>query len=341
MPFSSQIIKYDSLVDSNLIQYDVIHEFIINAGFEQFRIESIPGDASKRLYYRVYTLTKSLILMDASADIGSMQPFLNVDNLLLTTGIRAPIVIASDVSKGLLLLEDLGGWSFTRYLVKSPEKEMELYTSAVDVLLRFHSIGDSLQLPKQSVFILKQGIETFLDWYVKNKISVAIYKQVSDELYEIFDRLFPLLSNIRHGFVHGDFMADNLLVIEGLKGVEQVGVIDFQDAVLGSPAYDLVSLLEDARRDVDSDVVMKMKNRFISNIPELNKQNFENSYAILSAQRNLRIIGVFNRLNIRDGKPKYLGYLPRVWGYVMETLEHPLMFELKKWFIKYDLFEKQ
>ena len=103
----------------------------------------------------------------------------------------------------------------------------------------------------------------------------------------------------------------------------------------------MVSLLEDARRDVDSDVVINTKKRFVEKLPDLDKAAFDDAYAILSAQRNLRIVGVFTRLNVRDNKPKYLGYLPRVWGYVMETLEHPAMFELKHWFLKYDLFEKQ
>jgi aminoglycoside/choline kinase family phosphotransferase len=341
MPYRKNLKQYDDLNLNDLARHDAVHKFIINAGFEQFRIEAIPGDASKREYYRVHTLNDTYILMDTSSDFESLQPFMNMDNLLLTHGIRAPIIISSDIQQGLLLLEDFGDNSFTKYLKQSPEQELTLYNSAIDVLVATYKIGSDLKLPKQNKFLLNKGIETFLDWYVKNKIPAVIFNQVSSDLYQIFDKLYPRLPALKEVLVHRDYMADNLFWLEKGDGASRIGVIDFQDAILGSPAYDMVSLLEDARRDVDSDVVIAAKKRFLEKLPDLDKSAFDDAYAILSAQRNLRIIGVFTRLNVRDNKPKYLGYLPRVWGYVMETLEHPAMFELKHWFLKYDLFEKQ
>lgn len=333
--------QYDDLNISDLARQDYIHKFIIGAGFEQFRCESIPGDASKREYYRIYTVNNTYILMDSSANYESIQPFINMDNLLLTHGVRAPIIIATDQQNGLLLLEDLGQNSFTKFLKMHPDKEQELYDAAIDVLVKTYEIGSDLKLPKQNTQLLNNGISVFLDWYVKDKIPTVIFNQVSNELYQIFEKLYVRLASLNQVLVHRDYMADNLLWIEKGEGLQRVGVIDFQDAVVGSPAYDVVSLLEDARRDVSSDVVTAAKQRFIDKIPTMNTRAFEDSYAILGAQRNIRIIGVFNRLNLRDNKPKYLNYLPRIWEYIRQNLEHPALFELKVWFYKYDLIDKK
>ncbi len=333
--------QYDDLNHSDLSKQDKIHKFIINAGFEQFRVEAILGDASNREYYRIITLNNSFILMDDSADFDSLQPFINMDNLLLTNGIRAPIIIASDIEKGLLLLEDFGNDSYTKYLIKHPEDEIKLYENATDVLVKLYSLGSDMNLPIQNIQLLNKGIDSFLEWYVKSRIPSVIYREVSDELYRIFNKLYPQLSSLKKVLVLRDYMADNLFWLGDGADVRGVGVIDFQDAVLGSPVYDLVSLLEDARRDVDLRAVQAAKKRYLSMIPEIKEDTFNTSYAILSAQRNLRIIGVFHKLVIAYKKPKYGTYFPRIWGHIESNLDNPLMAELKNWFIKYDLFGKE
>jgi len=333
--------QYDDLNTSDLAKQDKIHQFLINAGIEQFRVESIPGDASNREYFRIHTVSNTYILMDDSADFDSLQPFINVDNLLLTHGIRAPIIMASDLENGFLLLEDLGSNSYTKYLMKCPNEEMMLYEQAVDVLVKLHTIGSEINLPAQNSILLSKGINSFLEWYVKPRISAAIYKEVSDELYQIFEKLYPKLSSLKKVFVHRDYMADNLFWLSNGENINSVGVIDFQDAIVGSPVYDLVSLLEDARRDVDFNVVKAVKKRYLTKMPDIDSADFNDCYAILSAQRNLRIIGVFHRLVLVMKKPKYAGFFPRIWGYIGDNLENPLMIELKNWFIKYDLFGKE
>jgi hypothetical protein len=117
----------------------------------------------------------------------------------------------------------------------------------------------------------------------------------------------------------------------------QVGLLDFQDAVMGSPAYDLVSLLEDARRDVSDEIVQRSLNRYLAALPTVKREELLHSYAILGMQRNLRIIGVFSRLNLYYNRPKYLQYLPRIWGYVRNGLENPALADIKKWFKKYNV----
>ncbi len=332
--------QYDDLNHSDLAKQDIIHKFIINSGFEQFRVEAIPGDASNREYFRIHTLTNSYILMDDSTDFDSLQPFINMDNLLLTTGVRAPIIVASDLENGLLLLEDFGNNSYTKYLATHPKDEIKLYEYATDVLVKLYSLGSEINLPQQNIQLLNKGISSFLEWYVKSRIPAVIFQEVSDELYKIFDRLYPKLNALKKVLVLRDYMADNLFWLDSEDGIKGVGVIDFQDAVIGSPVYDLVSLLEDARRDVDSKAVIAAKERYLSKIPEISKDDFNDSYTILSAQRNLRIIGVFHKLVIAHKKPKYSIYFPRIWGYIGNNLENPLMAELKNWFIKYDLFGK-
>ncbi len=133
-------------------------------------------------------------------------------------------------------------------------------------------------------------------------------------------------------FVHRDYHAQNLLWLPERKGVARVGLIDFQDAVAGTRAYDLVSLIEDARRDVAPEIAAAATERYLAAMPSRDEENFRAQMAVMAAQRNTKIAGIFARLAVRDGKPRYLAYLPRVWGYLNRDLEHPALAGLKAWY---------
>jgi aminoglycoside/choline kinase family phosphotransferase len=328
---------YDDFNLKDIVKQDEINHFIISAGFEQFRISCIPGDASRREYYRVVTLNQSYILMDASADFESVSPFINMDNFLLNSGIRAPVIIFADLSKGLVLLEDFGVNSFTKYLQKNHDRELELYNAATDLLIRTYRIKADLKLPVYNNVLLNKELQIFNDWFVKSRTHAAIHSRMKGELFQIFDRLYKQLGDLKPVLVYRDFMADNLFWLEKGSGDQRVGVIDFQDAVIGSPAYDLVSLLEDARRDVAQPIVKNCIERYLKGLPEIEKKSFEESYAILGVQRNMKIVGIFHRLHTRDKNSKYLNYLPRVWQHLNNNLKHPILSDLKDWFVRYDI----
>jgi len=340
MPLDNNNSELDNFDTTDLYKQSALHQFIISAGFEQFRLQAIPGDASNREYYRVITLNNTYILMDASRDLASIKPFINIDNLLLNNDVRAPVIMKSDEKLGFLLLEDFGKDSFTKFLAYKPEEEAELYSAAISVLGQFSKINYDLNLPVLNENKLNSELEIFTQWYVENKMPKGIASKITAELFSIFNELYTQLGVYRQGLVLRDFMADNLFWLGSSNEDGSVGVIDFQDAALGSPVYDLVSLLEDARRDVSKEVVMKCKSEFQEYHRNVGEDAFEYVYAILAAQRNIKIIGIFHRLNLRDNKPRYLDYLPRVWGHINNNLKSPVLKDLKNWFEKYDLLSK-
>lgn len=337
MTFSQNLMKSEESNQNDLVSINLIDKFLREAGIEHYRLIAIPGDASKRHYYRVISSDGCYILMDASKDHLSIAPFIEVASLLIRYEFSSPRICGQDIQTGLLLLEDLGDDIYTRVLEKDPSLEVHLYELAIDVLVKIFKENLHGALPELNAVILNQGVEIFAEWFVAKNIDKTHYAVAVDELYSIFTALYKNLKQLKSVVVLRDYHADNLLYLPKRAGTEQVGLLDFQDAVMGSPAYDLVSLLEDARRDVPEVVVQHALSRYLAALPTINQEELMQSYAILGMQRNLRIIGVFSRLSLYYNRPQYLKYLPRVWGYVKKGFDNPVLADIKAWFEKYSI----
>lgn len=308
-----------------------IETFLMEAGWEGAERSFLSGDASFRHYDRVRLNGQSAVLMDAPPDKEPVEPFLKVGGYLLDMGFAAPSILAKDNARGLLLLGDLGDYSFTKLLQESPKKELDIYKRAMDVLVALHRKGSSgFELPSYNRELLLDEALLFVDWYLKDVIPAKTFSQKREQFIRHWNAVFDALPFIPDVMVLRDYHADNLMYLSGKEGLESVGLLDFQDAVLGSPAYDVASLLEDARRDLQPETVQIALNYYLQQM-EWDKQQFMACYSVLAAQRNTKIIGIFNRLNKRDGKPRYLDYLPRVWQHLEHDIMHPLLRDYREW----------
>ncbi|TCM79996.1 aminoglycoside phosphotransferase family protein [Rhodovulum steppense] len=300
---------------------DVIAAFLSGAGWDGAARRPLAGDASNRRYERLTDGLRTAVLMDAPAERGEdVRPFLAIARHLSGLGLSAPTILAADPGAGLLLLEDLGDDLFARVAVRDPAQEETLYAAAVDLLAEMHRTPPPSGLGAYDAATMARLACLPFEWYLPgidapapDGSSEAFRAEIETMLAE---HAPPSVLILR------DYHAENLIWLPARQGVARVGLLDFQDALCGHPAYDLVSLLEDARRDVDPALQSRMRARYVAatgTAPDA----FERAYALLGAQRNLRILGVFARLCLRDGKPGYLPLLPRVWGHLMCDLSHP------------------
>lgn len=299
----------------------------------------VSADASFRSYERIISEKKSFILMDAPPAKEDIKPFINIDNYLRRRGFSAPEIYSKDEKNGFMLLEDLGDDSFTRVLAgKSPlsdkYNEYDLYSAAIDVLIQLDRSTLPQKTPDYDYELLKKECRLFIDWFLPNIGFDGDIQKSSDEYLEIWDELLNIKKVHDDVIVLRDYHADNLMWIPERVGVERVGLLDFQDAVIGSPVYDIVSLLEDARRDVTEETVKSVIKRYLDSRKTIHQEDFFAVYSTLAAQRNCKIIGIFARLAIRDNKPKYISYMPRVWKHLENDLKHPALKNLKAWMNK-------
>jgi aminoglycoside/choline kinase family phosphotransferase len=295
--------------------------FLERHGFGKATRTALAGDASARRYERLRGGPRPAILMHCPPQI-SVESFLHVANWLHRWRMSAPKVIAADAESGQVLLEDLGDDLFSRVLAQGGD-ERALYAAAVDLLVFLQSQAPPDDLPTYDDAWLLREASLLPEWYAPDAPA--------DDYRAIWEKLLPRARVGGAGFVYVDYHADNLLWLPEREGHARIGLLDFQDARLGPPAYDLVSLLEDARRDVPPDLARAMVERYLAARPDLDSQAFRAAYALLGAQRNAKILGLFSRLARRDGKPAYLSLLPRVAGHLKRDLEHPLLAPLRAW----------
>ena len=267
--------------------------------------------------------------MDAPPPKEDVRPFARVDRLLLSLGLSAPQPIALDEAAGLLLLEDFGDRTFTRMLADGAE-EAPLYRLAVEVLLALQgafseSLAEADALPPYDDARLLDEAALFVDWYLPAVSGQATSPAAREDYLETWRSVFPVARAVPQSLVLRDYHVDNLMVLDRREGIAACGLLDFQDAVIGPVTYDLVSLLEDARRDVGPEVAEESLRRYLEARPDLDREAFEASYAVLGAQRNAKIIGIFTRLWKRDGKPGYLPHIARVWRLLEGDLRHPAL----------------
>ncbi|MEO1292076.1 MAG: phosphotransferase [Pseudomonadota bacterium] len=321
----------------------IIDAFLSASGWQGVTRAPLAGDASNRRYERLSHPEKGpAVLMDAPPWRGEdVRPFVTVTEIVRRLGLSAPEVYAGDPASGLLLLEDLGDDLLARVIAGGTAEE-PLYKAAIDLLVALHDrpvsdvVGAGGQpLPPYDLATLLREVRLVTAWYCR---GAAGRRDEDRDLSTALERtIAPLLSDVaaaRDALVLRDYHAENLLWLPAREGHARVGLLDYQDALIGHPAYDLVSLLEDARRDVPKAVAAAMIERYLSARPSLDPQAFRAAYACLGAQRNLKIVGIFARLWLREGKDRYLDLIPRVWGYLQEDLAHPALAPLRAFVVE-------
>lgn len=230
----------------------LIQNFLEEHYLSHARREKLMSDASFRRYERLYDKDRTLMLMDAPPPREDVGPFIHIDHYLSKRGFSAPQIYASNVEHGLLLLEDFGTHSFTSLLKdENPEREIELYRAATDVLIQLGRETLPKKIPGFNDELMLRECQLFVDWYLPNIEGIMLGDEDKEDYMNIWQMLLHSKPAAKDAVVLRDYHADNLMWLANREGYQRVGLLDFQDAVIGSPVYDLVSLLEDARRDVN------------------------------------------------------------------------------------------
>ncbi|MGN6850001.1 MAG: aminoglycoside phosphotransferase family protein [Sphingomicrobium sp.] len=303
-------------------------DFLAASGWAGAEILPLAGDASFRRYFRVVQGSRTAVLMDAPPPHEDPQPFIAVAEWLISRGLTAPEILARDLDKGLLLLGDFGSARLRETLDTDPARERELYELATDVLVELHRHPPMANLKPHGLVQWLEELKLFTEWYcpaVGANVDVSAYQRAWREVLESVanDGLGPVT-------VLRDYHAENIMLVEGREGISHFGLLDFQDALAGHPAYDLASVLEDARRDVPLEIERGMIDRYVAATGH--GEAFERAYWALAAQRNTRILGVFTRLWKRDNKPGYRRFQPRMWGLLERDLAQPHLAPVRDWF---------
>jgi aminoglycoside/choline kinase family phosphotransferase len=286
----------------------------------------LAADASFRRYDRIICNNKACVLMDAPPPQEDVRPFTLMTHWLRSQALHAPELLAEDAEQGFLLLEDLGDLSFKKHIATAVQDEWRLYKAAIDVLLRLRDAEPLPAIASYDHATYRRELEVFTDWYLPE-----IGKEpLKADFLALWDELLNAHSLKQNNMVLRDYHAENLMWLPDADDHHKVGLLDYQDALIGDAAYDLVSLLKDARRDVSPETAERSFHYYIEQSGE-NAEDFACRYAILGAQRNLKIIGIFNRLARRDGKAHYLELLPRVWAHLNHDLTHPALADVQKW----------
>ena len=309
-----------------MIPPDTAPAFLARHGWGGARIAPLAGDASFRRYFRVHADDGSTaVLMDAPPEKEDSRPFLAIGRQLHDMGFSAPQALATELDIGLVLLEDFGDDRVGPVLVREPGRERAVYETAVDILAALHQLPAGPVPPYAEPELLREA-RLFPDWYLPamNITEASGYDAAWAPLWAAVRAEPPVL-------VLRDYHADNLMLIDrpGLRGL---GLLDYQDALAGHPAYDLASLLQDIRRTVSPALEAAMIDRYLAARPGVDGAAFRTAYAILAAQRNIKILGVFTRLYVRDGKAGYPAFHPRLWELVTRNLADPALAPVADWF---------
>lgn len=330
----------------------LIITFLKTAGWSEAERDPIAGDASSRAYERLALGKKKAVLMNAPFETSNdlyktkaklagsdPQAFICLATALTRRGFSAPNILAADLDSGLLLLEDLGADLFAQILEREPRKERELYSEAVSCLAALYrsSFAESLQahganwqVRSYDTDALQAEADLFLEWYIP-EFDAPLSQAAKTKWYTIWKNAFTCLDANAPGLALRDFHAENIFWLPERTATAKVGLIDFQDALFAHPSYDLVSLLEDARRDVDRHMVDDLIKQFCTEAGIKDDDKFRTAYAVMGAQRNAKILGIFVRLAKQDGKQHYLDMIPRVAAHFVSDLSLPVFEPMREW----------
>ncbi len=304
-----------------------VNEFLDAAGWGGARITPLADDASFRRYFRVKAGARDAVLMDAPPPHEDPRPFIAVAEWLVREGFAAPRVFAKDLTLGLALIDDFGDVRMREAIDADARLETPLYRDVVDLLLELHQ-RPAMALATYDRATYHREVALFADWYcpaLDLAVDTVGFMAAWDAvLSTVIDEPSPNVTVLR------DYHAENIMLIDGETPVARLGLLDFQDALAGHAAYDLVSVLQDARRDVSPELEAEMLAYYQRHHPLSSR--FEDCYHILGAQRNVKILGIFTRLWKRDNKPHYRAFQPRVWRYLEHDLAHPALAPVRAWF---------
>lgn len=308
-------------------------QFARRAGWDGARESLLAGDASFRKYFRlVRSNGGTAVVMDAPPPQEDVRPFVQIGRHLVKLGFSAPEILAEDPANGFLLLEDLGDNTFARVLGQHGDERM-LYERATDVLVALHASPEHGLLPGLGAYKGEALVEAAMllpEWYLPAATGRPMPAEEAERYRAAWRACLADLPKTEDALLLRDYHKDNLLWLAERPGVRACGLLDFQDAQRGHPSYDLVSLIEDARRDVSPIVQAACHDRYVAStgLPE---REFRTGFALMAAQRHARVIGLFVRLLERDGKPDYLPHLPRVWRLFERALKHEALEPLRAW----------
>ncbi|MBU6206954.1 MAG: phosphotransferase [Alphaproteobacteria bacterium] len=302
--------------------------FLHQAGWQDATILPLAGDASFRRYFRVRRGADKAVLMDAPPPHEDPRPFIAIAQGLAAQGFRTPRILTHDLALGLVLLEDFGDVRMRERLDADPDREADIYRAVVDLLVELGR-HPALALAPYDLAAYQRETALFIDWYcpalgldVDAQGFVAAWEQV---LYPVVAAQNPPVTVLR------DYHAENIMLLGDANIVSTLGLLDFQDALAGHAAYDLVSMLQDARHAVSADLEQQMLAHYCAATGA--GAAFIDAYHILGAQRNVKILGIFTRLWKRDNKPHYRVFQPRVWAYLERDLEYPVLAPVRDWFV--------
>jgi N-acetylmuramate 1-kinase len=339
-----------------------VRQFISQSGYSGALRARLKGDASTRIYERLAVGEKRAILMNsprrsdgppvrdgkpynAIAHLAdNVMPFVAMANGLRQHGFSSPEIFHADLDQGLLILEDLGDETVVSGEPSAPIRER--YEVAVDALLALHAqrLPDVLpvaphlehRIPSYDMNAFLIEAELLLDWFLP-RLNAAMPEGERDSFRALWRELLAPAIDAPATWVLRDFHSPNLLWLAQRKEIARLGLLDFQDAVMGPPAYDVASLLQDARVDIPEQFELALLGRYVrgrgQSEPDFDPASFIKIYVTLAAQRASKILGIFARLDLRDGKPQYLRHMPRVWGYLQRSLSHPALEALNAWYI--------
>ena len=308
-------------------------DFVRRSGWGDAGEKLLAGDASFRKYFRLVRQGGTAVVMDAPPPQEDVRPFVRIGRHLIGLGFSAPAILAEDEVHGFLLLEDLGDNTFARVLAAGGD-EAALYARATDVLVALHHAGSRALLPGLGAYAGEALIDAAIllpEWYLAEATGRPTSEEETAAYRAAWRACLASLPAISDTLLLRDYHKDNLMWLPERPGVKACGLLDFQDAQQGHPSYDLVSLIEDARRDVSPAVHAACLARYIGEAGLGDPAAFKTGFALMAAQRHARIIGLFVRLFRRDGKPDYLVHLPRVWRMFERSLQHEALAPLRAW----------
>lgn len=347
--------------DAIVRRLQALRAFLETSGAMSATRKRMAGDASTRSYARLVSDGRSTILMNMPAKSDThliyggksylaavhlaedITPFVALGRGLHALGLSVPVIHHTDLDNGFLISEDLGIEGVLSGTPPAPIEER--YHAAADVLVRLHRDKLPPQLPLEGrpdyaipsfdVDGMLIEVSLLLDWYLPDR-GVEVTPTMREEFSTVWRQLLDAALAVPATWVIRDFHSPNLIWLAARDGPARVGVIDFQDAVLGPPTYDMVSLAQDARADVPEALELALLSRYVrgrrSDDPSFDPAAFAESYALMSAQRNTRLLGLFSRLKLRDGKPQYLAHQPRIWAYLQRAMAHPALLSFRRWF---------
>jgi hypothetical protein len=347
-----------------LARLEQIANFLTRAGvWPMAQIHYVQGDASARAYSRLLPNAERRILMDAPRQpdgppirdglpysriahlAEDVRPFVAIANTLRAAGLSTPQIFEADLDRGLLIIEDFGDQVLGREVANGAPL-LSLWRKATDTLIALRDLqvppsisledGSQVTIPRLDAGVLAIEAELLIDWYWPALKSAPISSEARIAFTKAWSAIFERVLKDAAGWLLRDFHSPNLLLLPERAGAAEIGIIDFQDALHGSAAYDLVSLLQDARLDVPANIERELFDYYCGRVaatsPDFDRESFAFSYAALGAQRNTKILGIFARLAKRDGKTAYLAHIPRIWHYLERDLAHPELHELKAWY---------